>query len=149
LFPPDRLSFVSLFRDPAFRGRGLISNNYAAPFGFVAGTWAYMQPDPRAVTAPSHPSQTGDYAWLADRRSNPDYSRPNIYVCFNSWSTAHALVAEVLARENGSQGCSKNPIVERARSASSDGAFPNAAVLARDTERDYWAILRLEWPSSR
>jgi hypothetical protein len=149
LFPPDRLSFVSLFRDPAFRGRGLISNNYAAPFGFMAETWAYMQPDPRAVTAASHPSQIGDYAWLADRRSNPDYTRPKIYVCFNSWSTAHALVAEVLARENGSQGCSKNPIVGRARSDSSDGAFPNAAVLTRDTERDYWAILRLEWPPSR
>jgi hypothetical protein len=149
LFPPDRLSFVKLLRDHSFQGRGLISNNYAAPFGFMAGTWAYMQPDPRAVTALSHLSQIGDYAWLADRRINPDYTRPKIYVCFDSWSTSHALVAEVLARGNGSQGCSKIPIVERARSGSSDGAFPNATILARDTESDHWAILRLEWPSSR
>ena len=148
LFPPDRLSFVKLLRDPSVQARGLISNNYAAPFGFVAGTWAYMQPDPRAVTDHSHPSATNDYVWLADRRTNPDYSRPNIYVCFNSWSTLHALVAEVLGRQTGSHGCSSNPIVERALTGT-DGTPLNASVLARDTESDHWAILRLEWPSSR
>jgi hypothetical protein len=145
LFPPDRLSFVKLLRDHSLQGPGLISNNYSAPFGFMAGTWAYMQTDLRAVMAPSQPVQTGDYVWLADRRTNSNYLRPDIYVCFNSWSTLHALVAEV---QSGSQGCAKDPIVERARSGT-DGAAPNVSVLARDTESDRWAILRLEWPSSR
>jgi hypothetical protein len=148
LFPPDRMSFTKLLRDPSIGGRGLISNNYAAPFGFVAGTWAYMQPDPRAVTDQSHSSRTGDYVWLADRRSNPDYSRPKIYVCFNSWSTASVLVADVLNRQTGRLGCSSNPIVERARSGK-NGPPPNSVILARDTENDHWAILQLEWPSSR
>jgi hypothetical protein len=147
-FPPDRMSFTKLLRDPGFGGRGLISNNYAVPLGFMAGTWAYIQPDPRAVTDHSHPSGTGDYVWLADRRTKPDYSRPGIYVCFNSWSNAHELVAEVSPRQTASQRCSKNPIVERALSGT-DGTFPKASVLARATESDHWAILRLEWPSSR
>jgi hypothetical protein len=147
-FPPDRMNFSKLLRDSTIHGRGLISNNYAAPFGLLAGTWAYMQTDPRAVTAPSQPFQTGDYVWLADRRSNPNYLRPNIYVCFNSWSNAHELVAEVLARQTGRPGCSNNPIVNRVQSGT-DHTAPNATVLARDTESDHWTILRLEWSSSR
>src|SRR5262249_32838891 len=134
--------------DPSFHGQGLISNNYSAPFGSLAGTWAYIQTDPRAVVVLSQPFQTGDYVWLADRRSNPDYLRPNIYVCFNSWSNAYELVAEVLARQTGSPGCSNNPIVQRAQSGT-DRTPPSVSVLARDTESAYWAILRLEWPSSR
>jgi hypothetical protein len=148
LFPPDRLSFVKLLRDHSFQGRGLASNNYAVPFGVMAGTWAYMQTGPQALTGPSRLFQTGDYAWLADRRMNSDYLRPNIYVCFNSWSTLHALVAELVNRQAGGQRCSSNPIVERARSAT-NGTFPNTSVLAHDPESDHWAILRLEWPSSR
>jgi hypothetical protein len=148
LFPPDRMNFAKLLRDPSIRGRGLISNNYAAPFGLLAGTWAYMQTDPRAVTAPSQPFQPSDYVWLADRRSHPDYLRPNIYVCFNSWSNAYQLVAEILARQTGSPGCSNNAIVKRAQSGT-DRTPPNATVLARDTESDHWTILRLEWPPSR
>jgi hypothetical protein len=148
LFPPDRISFIQLLREPRFGGHGLVSHNYTAPLGFMAGTWAYMQPYPRAVTDDLHPYATGDYVWLADRRSNPDYSRPGIYVCFNSWSTAHDLVAEVLNRQTGSQGCSDNPIVKRARSGTA-GTPPHVSVLARDPEGDHWAILRLEWPSSR
>jgi hypothetical protein len=148
LFPPDRMSFTKLLRDPSIAGRGLISNNYAVPPGFMAGTWAYMQQDPRAVIGNPHPSEIGDYVWLADRRSNPDYSRPNIYVCFNSWSNVNQLVAEVLARQTGSPGCSNNSIVKRVQSGA-DRTPPNSAILARDTESDRWTILRLEWPSSR
>jgi hypothetical protein len=148
LFPPNRLSFVKLLRDHSFQGRGLVSNNYAAPFGFMVGTWAYTQTDPRALTGPPKPFQTGDYLWLADRRMNSDYLRPNIYVCFSSWSTLHALVAEVANRQAGGQRCSNNPIVERARSAP-DGTSPYTSALAHDPESDHWAILRLEWPSSR
>jgi hypothetical protein len=148
-FPPDRMSFVKLLRDPRFEGRGLISNNYAVPFGFMAGTWAYIEPYPRALTDSLQPPPNNDYVWLADRRTNAEYSRPSIYVCFNSWSTPHALVAGMSARQTDSQGCSNNPIVKRAQSGGTDAALPHASVLARDTESDHWAILRLEWPSSR
>jgi len=148
VFPPDRMNFTKLLRDPSFAGRGLISNNYAVPLGFMAGTWAYMQPDPRAIIDHSHSSGPGDYVWLADRRSNPDYARPGIYICFNSLSNAYELVAEVSMKQTASQRCSNNPIVERARSAT-DESPPKASVLARDSGGDRWAILRLEWPSSR
>jgi hypothetical protein len=149
LFPPDRMSFIKLLRDPAFQGRGLISNNYVVPFGFMASTWAYIQPYPRARADSPQPLPSDDYAWLADRQTNAEYSRPSIYVCFNSWSTPHALVAEISARQTDSQGCSNNPIVKRALSGGTDAALPHASVLARDTESDHWAILRLEWPSPR
>jgi len=148
VFPPDHISFTKLLRDPKFGGRGLISNNYAVPLGFMAGTWAYMQQPPRAVTDLWHPSGPGDYVWLADRRSNTDYARPSVYVCFHSLSNTHELVAEVLMRQTGSPSCSNDPIVERAQSGR-DWTHPSASVLARDTENDRWAILRLEWPSSR
>jgi hypothetical protein len=149
-FPPDRMSFSKLLRDPKFGGRGLISNNYAVPLGFMAATWGYMQVDPRAVIDHGPPFELGDYVWLADRQSNPDYSRPSIYVCFNSLSNAHVLVAEVSTRPTSSQTCSNNPIVERAQSGRHRHRTPpNATVLARDAESDHWAILRLEWPPSR
>jgi len=135
-------------KDPAFQGRGLISNNYVVPFGFVAGTWAYIQPYPRALTDSAQPPTSNDYVWLADRRTNAEYWRPSIYVCFNSWSTPHALAAEISATQTGSQGCSNNPIVKRAQSGGTE-AVPHASVLARDSESDHWAILRLEWPSPR
>jgi len=149
LFPPDRMSFIKLLRDPAFQGRGLISNNYVVPFGVIAGTWAYIEPYPRALTDSLPPPPSNDYVWLADRRTNAEYSRPSIYVCFNSWSTSHALLAAISARQSGSQACSNYPIVKRAQSGGTDAALPHASVLARDPESDHWAILRLEWPSSR
>jgi hypothetical protein len=148
MFPPDRMSFITLLRDPAFQGRGLISNNYVVPFGFVAGTWAYIQAYPRALTDSPQPIPTNDYVWLADRRTNAEYSRPSIYVCFNSLSTPHALLAELSASQADSQRCSNNAIVKRAQSGGTD-ARPHASVLARDTESDHWAILRLEWSSPR
>jgi hypothetical protein len=147
LFPPDRMSFITLLRDPAFQGRGLISNNYVVPFGFVAGTWAYIQAYPRALSDSPQPVPN-DYVWLADRRTNAEYSRPSIYVCFNSWSTPNALLAELSASQADSQGCSNNAIVKRAQSGGTD-ALPHASILARDTESDHWAILRLEWSSPR
>jgi hypothetical protein len=148
MFPPDRISFITILRDPAFQGRGLISNNYVVPFGVVAGTWAYNQAYPRALSDSPQPLPLNDYVWLADRRTNAEYSRPSIYVCFHSWSTPGALVAELSARASDSQ-CSNNAIVKRAQSGGTDAAFPHASILARDTESDYWAILRLEWPSAR
>jgi hypothetical protein len=154
LFPPDRLAFVNLLKDPAFRGRGLISNNYAVPFALAANTWAYIQPNPSALAGGSLLSQNSaphidyDYLWLADRRTNASYSKPDIYVCFNSWSTLHSLVAHISTPRAGAFGCSRTPIVDRALSSKTDQSLPNAKVLARDAEDDHWAILRLEWTSS-
>jgi hypothetical protein len=136
LFPPDRLAFVRHLNDPDFRGRGLISNTYAAPFSYFANAWGYTETNPLALGTASLSSQSTSYRifqiWLADRLTNPAYLRPALYVCFNALSSMQALIWET-AR-------SGVPCSHRVPS--------NATILARDSEHDRWAILRLEWTSS-
>jgi hypothetical protein len=141
LFPPDSMAFTRLLNDPEFRGRGLISNTYAAPFSYLANTWGYTESNPLILGTASLSSQSSSHRifqiWLADRLTNPSYLRPAFYVCFDGLSSLQSLIWHT-ARSHVS-GCSRQPIVQLAASGQL------ATILAKDSERDRWAILRLEW----
>jgi hypothetical protein len=147
IFPPDQLDFIRILRDPQLRGRGLISNNYSTPFGYVANSWAYILPNPAALNGTS-PQNKIDYLWLADRSTNNSYLTPQFYVCFESRSALDALLSELSAPSSNQSGCSHLPIVQRALSGNAEGGLPKAAVVARDPADDHWAILQLEWSTS-
>jgi hypothetical protein len=141
LFPPDRLAFIRLLNEPAFQSRGIISNTYAAPFSYYANTWGYTEANPLTLGTASLPSQSSSHRifqiWLADRLVNPAYLRPDFYVCFDGLSSLQSLIWHTA--RSGVSGCSRQPIVQLALSGQL------ATILARDSERDHWAILRLEW----
>ena len=144
MFPPDQFDFIKALSDPQLRGRGLISNNYAVPFGYVANSWAYILPDPAALIDLPSQSQI-DYLWLADRETNKSYLAPPIYVCFESRSTLYALLSQLSTPSSGQSGCSQLPIVRRAISGDAEGDRPKATVMASDPADDHWSILQLEW----
>jgi hypothetical protein len=149
LLPPDAFEFASLLKDPGFRGQGLITTNYASPFGYLANTWAYTEADPRKLAGGASAQQGGppqiDYFWLADRRTNASYLRPDLYVCFIGIATLDLLVDHLAFGQSDNLRCSSLPIVQLASSGKRDAALPNATLLARDTVNDRWSILRLDW----
>ena len=104
LQPPDKLAFLPLLREPAFKGAGLVTNAYAAPFGYVSGTWAYgFLNFNDLLLPPTEALAKIPYMWLADREKN-DYLRPSLYVCFQTYPTFDTLFQK-LADPDGIRGC--------------------------------------------
>jgi hypothetical protein len=130
---PDELKFIS--RLEPLRANGVVSNSYAVPFGLAAGTWGYSSVE-RLLT-PADANQF-PYLWLADRRTNSQYLRPEIYVCFVSKSSMLSLTPGGPLQS----GCSANSVI----SSVADGS-QNGQIIARDDINDRWAIVRLSWPS--
>jgi hypothetical protein len=146
IFPPDQLDFIKILTDPQFRGRGLISNTYAVPFGYVANSWAYVLPNPEAP-ADLSPRDRYDYLWFSDRGTNNSYLIPQFYVCFEPWGTLYALLSQFSTPPHDQSGCSHLPIAQRALSGNAESGLPKATIVARDLADDRWAVLRLEWKS--
>lgn len=138
--PPTKFEFISLLEEPAFRGRGIVSNNYVIPFGLVAQTWAYS-----FILSPGSAEAMGLLPWalLADRGSNPAYRHPELYVCFDS-TNFRAVIFDLIGTVKPSR-CSALDIMRRALSTNDDGKLPRVKILARDKINDSWAILRLDW----
>ena len=132
--PPDRLASI-VGRLETLHADGLVTNNYAVPFALAAGTWGYGFVD-RQLT----PAETEQipYLWMADRRTNPRYYRPELYVCFIS----NYSVFSVTPGDEIQPGCSSNEVVRSVANGSRDGQ-----IIARDEVNDRWAIVRLSWPS--
>ena len=82
LVPPDQFSFAKSL-DTTTYGQGIISNTYAAPFGLIANTWAYMNADfGEHRLGLESDKQKAEYLWFADRTSNRVYKTPGFFVCF-------------------------------------------------------------------
>jgi hypothetical protein len=137
---PTKFEFINLLEEPAFKGRGVVSNNYVIPFGYVAKTWAYG-----FILSPGSTEAMGliPWAWLADRDSNPAYRQPELYVCFDS-TNFRAVISDLIGTAKPSR-CSALDIMRRALSTEDDGKLPHVKILARDKINDSWAILRLDW----
>lgn len=153
--PPTQFTFVNLLARYQGQDLGLVSNDYVAPFGFVAQTWAYNDVNfARNYAQPATRLRDNRYLWLADRFTNKAYAEPGLFVCFYPMSSFGALIIGAAAptAEDSFRRCSSLPIVrdgfdgQRHRSALQEG--PELVPVARD-ENDRWAILRLKWPSSQ
>ncbi len=129
---PDQLAFIN--RLEPLHANGLITNNYAVPFGLVARTWGYS-----FVNEPLTPAEAKQYSylWLADRRTNPQYLKPELYVCFVSNSSIQSATPGF----GPGAGCSSRQVVSDAANG-----VGNGQIIARDEVNDRWAIVRLSWP---
>lgn len=149
LLPPTHFSFLKTLAKPPYRGASFVVNTYAAPVAAYTGQWAYFDPvistgniqltdDGYAVDR-----DTESYLWLADKRDNPAYRRPDYYACMIPQS-----FPTVLGRlQNRSQDfgiCSGIGIVQRV--LSEDREVLRHRFIAMDTtDHDSWAILKLDW----
>jgi hypothetical protein len=144
LQPPDKLAFLQLLREPEFQGDGLVTNAYALPFGYASGTWAhgFLNFDdlllPRTEALAKIP-----YLWLADREER-NYLRPSLYVCFQTYPTFNMLFQK-LANPDRVRGCGPAELDKVFADARQMGL--KTQILARDSDADQWAIVRLIWPA--
>ncbi len=144
LQPPDKLAFLPLLKEPAFKGVGLVTNAYAAPFGYVSGTWAYGFLDFNDLLLPPTEALAKiPYMWLADRHEK-NYLRPSLYVCFQTYPTFTELFRK-LAKPDEVRSCGLAKLDKVFARARQMGL--KTQILAHDSAGDEWAIVRLTWPA--
>jgi hypothetical protein len=151
LLPPTHFAFLSMLSEAPFARSSFAVNEYAAPVAAFTGQWAYY--DPKISDGQVQLSDQGfqferdteTYLWLADRRENPAYQRPEYFACMipQSFETlVHRLKPELGIGTNSE--CSTLGIVALARGRKGSALRPQ--VVASDTSgKDYWAILKLSW----
>lgn len=157
LVPPDGLGILKTLSQPPYRGASFVSNTYAAPFAAFTGQWAYNDPELAKAIVEERDGvrrlKTSDhYLWLADRDRNPDYRRPQYFICLmpQSLSAVQDQLQKTNADGPGYSGCGHMGIVRYAVAGRKD-VLPRAELIAMDTEGrrkngyESWAILRLDW----
>ncbi|HEY1980248.1 MAG TPA: hypothetical protein VGH13_09165 [Xanthobacteraceae bacterium] len=143
LIPPDLFGFTKQLSAIAVPTTGIVSNTYAAPFGYIANTWAYQSDvPPGGDLASLGTGQTNnEYLWFADRNTNLSYRRPGLFVCFESLGIYPFRIdpddPELYTRR---QHCAKMLVINSHRNGD-----PDIALIARDKKFDLWAIYGLKW----
>lgn len=154
--PPDHYAFVKKLARPPYRGASFVANNYTAPVAAFTGQWAYQDPvisQGFFVRKGEHLHLAGDrkYLWFADGDTNPEYRKPDYFICMVGQTMGS--VVNRLMRERGvglgEPGCSALSLVRRAqdKEAETKGirlVEYDRAGLER-TGTDWWAIVKLDW----
>ena len=146
-FPPRELAVINALQALLPGRPTIVSNTYSGPFSTVTGQWAFLDETFSSGQTAFSP-ETGyrylfdkKYLWVADR-DNPQYERPDVFLCFippTYWSEAIRLVG---ARRGTL--CSENRVVQYAEHPKA--VWPRPTVIARDPgPRDTWAIVKLDW----
>lgn len=157
LMPPDQFSILKTLAQTPYKGKSFVSNAYAAPIAAYTGHWAYIDEELAQAKIEEREGirrlTTDDkYLWLADRGLNPDYLKPEYFMCLLP-QTLPSVLAKV-KRERGEDaaypGCLAMGLVKHAMSQPRD-VIPRAELVAIDTAgvRKYghetWAIVKLHW----
>jgi hypothetical protein len=157
LMPADQFGILQTLARPPFKGASFVSNSYAAPVAAYTGHWAYIDQElAQAIVerkeGPPRLKTDDRYIWLRDRDTNPDYRKPQYFICMIPQSLT-SLVEKYLRERgegDGYRGCADMGLVKYAMSSTQD-AIPRAELVAMDTEgpRKYgyeaWAIVKLSW----
>lgn len=157
LLPPDHYSFLKTLSKPPYRGASFAVDNYAAPVAAFTGQWAYLDPEISSgiiVLSSSGPSLHTDkrYLWLADRRVNTDYEKPDYFLCMIP-QTMSSVINVIMQRKgmgSGHRGCSRRGIVKLAMQDDRNSPFRLVAIDTegpRDIGFDSWAIVKIDWDS--
>jgi hypothetical protein len=147
LAPPDRFSFTRSLDNTTF-AQGIVSNTYAAPFGLIANTWAYMNADfGERETKQSVDETPTKYLWFADRGSNPAYGRPGVFVCFQPLATYSRLNDLANSPWTKAFSCTKKFLGAESNNRENSGA-PQLELVKRDKSSDLWAIYKIHWDNS-
>jgi len=147
LFPHDRFTFMTLLREPPFKGASFIANSYPLPTYTYTGEWAYAWPyDAHRhsfLTAETLKNQKfPNFLWFADRYTNQGYLTPSYFLCF--MTTSMDLVIQQLREPDKKiAGCSSLKIVKSASSPTNPGPSPHTILVRDESFNDQWAILKL------
>ena len=122
LLPPDSFSFVKALRAPEFQGANSAASNYALPFHDQSGGWSYL--DPALLSGRIDLSESGfairrdtTYLWFADRATNRDYERPDLFICYISQTFQTALADLQSGLEAGNPWCTTLGTIPRGHTA--------------------------------
>jgi hypothetical protein len=148
LLPASHFMFIKRLAEPPFQGKSFVANAYAAPVYASTAQWAYfdtrlvLPEGGRIVWKEDGPVVNRDgrtYLWLADR-DNPEYLRPEYFLCFQ-----HQDLRTAVQRVHGRRtGCSSTDIVKDAVEKNRPSIAER--VMARDESgADHWAIVKLQW----
>ncbi len=149
--PPNHFAFLKKLAEPPFRGATFAANNYAAPVAASTGQWAYFD---TAISQGFVIEERGrwrlsgnpKYLWFADRDTNPDYRKPQYFVCMIGQSPSYILQR---LRHNlvGETGCTAQLLVQLARQGDIGGIrlvdYDRAGL--EKTGMAWWAIVRFDW----
>ncbi len=117
------------------------------PFAIQTNQWAFhdtgiasgkLNLGPNGYAFPHNPL----YLWFADRKTNPVYSHPDLFVCYVTQDMSVAL-QRYLYPDKSLQMCFNYPIVRQAL-----GLVPNRLehqLMKRDEKEDMWAIIKINW----
>jgi hypothetical protein len=158
LMPPDYLPVLDELAKPPYKGKTFIANTYAAPIAAKTGNWAYLH----GSMVENELDVEGDrvsipfdkrYIWFADRDSNPDYARPDYFICITIQSpyTVAARMATEEAGVDSAIGCQVHQMVILARDPGDKKVYPKLELTGIDTEGpgrvgyERWAIVKLDW----
>lgn len=158
LLPPDHYSFLRKLAEPPFKGASFVTNTYAAPVAAFTGRWAYFHVGLSKGKLPSKDGVlqiAGDdtYMWFADKWINPEYQRPQYYLCATTQAFPSVL-AKLRSKREGDPdypGCAKDLLVRLATGKSDQRINPPVELAAIDTEGpktvgyERWAIVKFNW----
>lgn len=150
LFPPDRFTFLKMLSWPPYRGASFAVSTYAAPVAHYTQQWAYYDPlisngdvqlTPSGQVSFARDADT--YLWVADKRTNQGYARPDYYACVSSPSF-RGILDTINGKEPRTGRCSHIQLAQRASTRNQE--FLRFKVVATDpTDADIWTIVKLDW----
>jgi hypothetical protein len=160
LLPPDNYHFLKRLEEPPYRGKSFIVSNYAAPIAAATGRWAYLHEGLSTGNLPMHDGRyvvevDDKYLWLADKNSNPEYRRPDYFICAMAQSiwSVNQMVRAKAGLSTIAYGCSENVLVKLAVEGPKDMVAPRVRLIEADTDGpsrvgfQRWAIVQLLWDS--
>ncbi|MGE3908221.1 MAG: hypothetical protein AB7K36_02635 [Chloroflexota bacterium] len=149
VLPPNSFAFLKMLGQPPYRGATLASNFYVAPMTAYTGEWGYTDTTlARGNTWLSDDGYvvergTGQYLWLRDRETNPDYLEPDYYICLRP-QTPFTVLKAVTGEYQDIEGCEVVPLVSKAQAGTLE--YLHHTVVARDSgPLDSWAIIKMDW----
>lgn len=148
LFPTDTFVFMKMLREPPYRGKSFVVNNYAIPTFAYTGQWAYydsiIEKGILNLTTDGYNLQRDlRELWFADRYTRPDYLKPDYFLCITG-RNFHTIVASLASGGARASGCDTLELVKQ---ASSDTATVlHHRIVDQDTSPDkLWAVVKLDW----
>lgn len=151
--PPDHFAFLEKLELPPFKSRSFVVDTYSAPISVATKQWSYFDYQIGGAVAiesaegPRIGHDPWTYVWLADKRVNDTYKRPDYFLCIspqNLLTVAARLSDNWAAFGNVRVGCSSVNLV-RALIEGQDLVMQNTLVARDYSTRDRWAIVALNW----
>jgi len=148
VLPPTHFAVFKRLAEPPYAGASFVVTMYGAPVAAYTGEWSYID----TGIAKGKVMLTDDgfdvgrdlrYLWFADKRTNPDYARPDFFLCTRSQTIVDAFYrARGLVNADGA--CSASGLVRRAGEARQP--FLRYELMAEDESPwSSWAIVKLDW----